>query len=63
MIKDNYLITVNNKDWSGSSISRIDLNLVCDVCNNEANTQNLSDLSTGCGTSNLRGDYLNYQIS
>ena len=63
MIKDNYLITVNNKDWSGSSISKIDLNLVCDVCNNEANTQNLSDLSTGCGTSNLRGDYLNYQIS
>ena len=63
MIKDNYLITVNNKDWSGSSISKIDLSTVCASCNNEANTQNLSKLSTGCGTSNLRGDYLNYQIS
>ena len=63
MIQDNYLITVNNKDWSGSSISKIDLSTVCDECNNEANTQNLSDLSTGCGTSNLRGEYLNYQIS
>ncbi len=63
MIKDNYLITVNNKDWSGSSVSKIDLSTVCASCNNEANTQNLSELSTGCGTSNLRGDYLNYQIS
>ena len=63
MIKDNFLITVNNKDWSGSSVSRIDLSTVCATCENEANTQNLSELSTGCGTSSIRGDYLNYQIS
>ena len=57
IIKDNYIITINNKDWSGSSISKINLN------NNQVITENLSDLSTGCGTSNVRNDYLNYQIS
>ena len=57
IIKDDYIITVNNKDWSGSSISRINLN------NLEVVTEDLSELSTGCGTSSLRGGYLNYQIS
>ena len=57
MIQGDYLITVNNKDWSGSSISKINLST------NDITTQNLSNLSTGCGTSALRGEYLNYQIS
>ena len=57
MIQGDYLITVNNKDWSGSSISKINLST------NDITTQNLSNLSTGCGTSTLRGEYLNYQIS
>ena len=57
MVKGDYIITVNNKDWSGSSISRISL------INDEVVTEDLSELSTGCGTSTLRGDYLNYQIS
>jgi len=57
MVKGDYIITVNNKDWSGSSVSRISL------INDEVVTEDLSELSTGCGTSTLRGDYLNYQIS
>lgn len=53
----NTLISVNNKDWSGSSISKIDLS------NASASTVNLSLASTGCGTSALRGDKIVYQIS
>jgi hypothetical protein len=53
----NTLISVNNKDWSGSSISKIDLT------NASASTVNLSLASTGCGTSALRGDKIVYQIS
>lgn len=51
------LYTVNNKDWSGSSISKLSL----DFTTNE--TVNLSNASTGCGTSALRDDKLIYQIS
>lgn len=52
-----YLYSVNNKDWSGSSISKIDM------LANSATTSNLSMASTGCGTSCLRGDKILYQIS
>ena len=51
------LYTVNNKDWSGSSISKLSLDLI----NNE--TVNIANVSTGCGTSALRDDKLIYQIS
>ena len=57
VLKGDYLLTVNNKNWSGSSVSRINL------INNEVITEDLADLSTGCGTSALRGDFLNYQVS
>ena len=52
-----YLYTVNNKDWSGSSISRVDLQTGL------ANTTNIATASTGCGTSCLRNDNIYYQIS
>ena len=51
------MYTVNNKDWSGSSVSEI--SLVSGV----ANTVNLANAGTGCGTSALRDDKLVYQIS
>lgn len=57
VIKGDYILTVNNKNWSGSSVSRINMNT------NEVVTEDLADLSTGCGTSALRGDFLNYQVS
>jgi hypothetical protein len=53
---NNELYTVNNKDWSGSSVSKISLN-------GSVNTQNLANAVTGCGTSALRDDKLVYQIS
>jgi len=57
MVYNGKLYTVNNKDWSGSSVSEI--SLVSGV----ANTVNLSNAGTGCGTSALRDDKLVYQIS
>lgn len=53
---NNALYSVNNKDWSGTSISKIDFN-------GSVNTQNISNATTGCGTSALREDKLIYQIS
>jgi hypothetical protein len=53
---NNELYTVNNKDWSGASVSKISLN-------GAVNTQNLANAITGCGTSALRDDKLVYQIS
>jgi hypothetical protein len=58
MVKSgNSIYTVNNKDWSGSSISKIDLT------NTSSSTVNLNSASTGCGTSALRDDKIVYQIS
>lgn len=51
-----FIYTINNKNWSGASISKVDLNTYA------VNTINLSDVSTGCGTSCLRGDKLNFQL-
>ena len=51
------LYTVNNKDWSGSSISKLSLDLI------NSETVNIANVSTGCGTSALRDDKLIYQIS
>ena len=52
-----YIYTVNNKDWTGASISKIDL------FNSIGTTINMSQISTGCGTSCLRNGKINYQIS
>jgi len=52
----NFLYTVNNKDWSGASVSKVALDFSSNV------TVNLA-AATGCGTSALRDDKLVYQIS
>ncbi len=57
MVYNGMLYTVNNKDWSGSSVSEISL------ASGVANTVNLANAGTGCGTSALRDDQLVYQIS
>lgn len=57
MISDNFIYTVNNKDWSGTSFSKVDLSTYT------ASTINVANASTGCGTSCLRGDKINFQIS
>ncbi len=57
LIRGNKLYTVNNKDWSGASISEIDLT------SSNSTTTNISLVSTGCGTSCLKDDKIIYQIS
>ena len=57
MLHDNNLYTVNNKDWSGSSISQINLETGTVV------TKNISAAPTGCGTSCLRAGKIIYQLS
>lgn len=52
----NFLYTVNNKDWSGSSISKIALD-------GSVNTTTNLAAATGCGTSSLRDNQIVYQIS
>jgi hypothetical protein len=52
-----FLYSVNNKDWSGSSISKVALD------GSSNSTVNIATASTGCGTSALRDDKLVYQIS
>ncbi|MAW21736.1 MAG: hypothetical protein CMD16_05015 [Flavobacteriales bacterium] len=51
------IYTVNNKDWSGASISKLDL------ATSTPTTVNMSMVSTGCGTSCLRDNKVVYQIS
>ncbi|MAZ30578.1 MAG: hypothetical protein CMP57_00625 [Flavobacteriales bacterium] len=57
MLYENYLYTVNNKDWTGSSISQIDL------ASGVVFTKNISAAPTGCGTSCIRSGKIIYQIS
>jgi hypothetical protein len=57
MTDGEFLYTVNNKDWSGTSISKFNL------LDNTSITVNIASASTGCGTSSFRGDKLVYQIS
>ena len=51
------IYTVNNKDFSGASISKVD------ISNGSSLTTNMSTINTGCGTSCLRDGKINYQIS
>ncbi len=51
------LYTVNNKNWSGSSISKVNFNSYYST------TINLAAAPTGCGTSVIRDAKINYQIS
>lgn len=52
-----FLYSVNNKDWSGASVSKIALD------GSSNSTVNIAAASTGCGTSALRDNKLVYQIS
>jgi hypothetical protein len=51
------LYTVNNKDWTGTSISKFEL------ATSTSSTVNIANAITGCGTSALRDDKITYQIS
>lgn len=57
MKSGDFLYSVNNKDWSGSSISKISL------LNPAAETVNIANAGTGCGTSALVDENIVYQIS
>jgi len=57
MKSGDFLYTVNNKDWSGSSVSKISL------LNPSAETVNLASAGTGCGTSALVNENIVYQVS
>lgn len=57
MKSGDFLYTVNNKDWSGASVSKISL------LNPSASTVNLANASTGCGTSALIEEHIVYQVS
>jgi len=57
VLEDDYIYTINNKDWSSSSISQVSLLTYSSI------TINLASTSTGCGTSCLRDGKINYQIS
>ena len=57
MKSGDFLYTVNNKDWTNASVSKVALNGSSNV------TVNLQSVATGCGTSALRDDKLVYQIS
>jgi hypothetical protein len=58
MYHNGSVYTVNNKDWSGASISKIDVNSMT-----LTTTNNISSVSTGCGTSCLKEGNIVYQIS
>jgi hypothetical protein len=51
------ILTVNNKDWSGASVSKLD------IITGNVTTSNIASSITGCGTSCLRADNIVYQIS
>jgi hypothetical protein len=57
MKSGDFLYTVNNKDWSNASVSKVALN------GSSNTTVNLQSVATGCGSSALRDDKLVYQIS
>jgi hypothetical protein len=55
MLWENTLLTLNNKDFTGSSVSLMNLN------SNEVSTFNLSNVNSLCGTSVLVGEQIIYQ--
>jgi hypothetical protein len=57
VLHNGYLYTVNNKDWSGASISRVSLD------GSSNSTVNIATAITGCGTSALRDNRIVYQVS
>jgi hypothetical protein len=57
VLQNGYLFTVNNKDWSGSSVSKVA------IASQSVETMTIANAITGCGTSCLRDDKLVYQLS
>jgi hypothetical protein len=57
MIDGGIIYTVNNKDWSGMSVSQFDITTTL------ITTTNISSVSTGCGTSCFRNGNVSYQAS
>jgi hypothetical protein len=57
VLQNGFLFTVNNKDWSGSSVSKVS------VSTQLVETSTIANAITGCGTSCLRDDKLVYQLS
>jgi hypothetical protein len=57
VLLNGYLYTVNNKDWSGASVSRVSLD------GSSNSTVNIASAITGCGTSALRDNRIVYQVS
>lgn len=57
VISGSTILTVNNKDWSGASVSKLD------IATGNVTTSNIASSITGCGTSCLREDNIVYQIS
>ncbi len=57
MLSGATILTVNNKDWSGASVSKLD------ISSNNVMTTSIASSITGCGTSCLRADNIVYQIS
>ena len=57
MLSGSTILTVNNKDWTGASVSKLD------ITTNNVATSNIASSITGCGTSCLRADNIIYQIS
>lgn len=55
MVKDNLLLSLNNKSFNGSSVSLIDLQ------NSTVETFNLTNVNSLCGTSVLVGESIIYQ--
>ncbi len=55
MIKDDLLISLNNKDFTGSSVSLIN------SVSSSVSTHNLSNVNSLCGTSTLMGELVVYQ--
>ena len=55
MKSGDFLYTVNNKDWSGASVSKISL------LNPSAETVNLASAGAGCGTSALVEEHIVYE--
>ncbi len=58
VLEGDYIYTINNKDWSGLSISKVSLFAL-----GTSTTINLASVPMGCGTSCLRDGKINYQIS
>ena len=57
LFRGDFIYTMNNKNWDGSSVS------IINPTNDNTQTIDLSNVSSGCGVSIIRDDELCYQVS